>query len=76
MQCVKIKKKKKTVLFKLKTCGCQLPIHEACAGVIESGSPRLCSFTMPVSAGIMITGNVPLKPISNSSKFSAVVAAN
>lgn len=53
-----------------------LPSHDASDAVSESVSFWLWSFKMPVRAGMIITGNVPLNPIPNNNMFSAVVAEN
>lgn len=53
-----------------------LPSHDASDAVSVSVSFWLWSFRIPVSAGIIITGKVPLNPMPNSSIFSAVVAEN
>lgn len=55
----------KEVVTCCKQCSCSLfdswmrslPNHDASSGVNESISLRLCSFLMPVSAGITILGN-------------------
>lgn len=52
------------------------PIHDAWVAVIVRNSFRLGSFRMPVRAGSRMIGNELHKPISNSSIFSTVVAAN
>lgn len=52
----------------------KLPIHDAWTGVIDRNSSRLCSFWMPVSAGIIMKGNDMHKPTWKSRIFFTVVA--
>lgn len=51
------------------------PNHDACVGVIVKNSPVLCTFWIPVNAGIMTVGNEKHNPKSSRSKFLAVVAS-
>lgn len=70
--CIEIQLLRQFLLLKIRI----LPSHDASDPVNVSVSFWLWSFKMPVRAGIIITGNVPLRPIPNSSIFSAVVAEN
>lgn len=53
-----------------------LPNQDASIGVSESVSCKLCLLGKPVSAAIMMNGNELHRPISNSNKFSTLVATN
>lgn len=53
-----------------------LPSHEACVGVKVIASCALCSFGIPVNAGIIIAGNAFANPMSKRSMFFTVTATN